>query len=300
MKQYNDLMRDILDNGVRSDDRTGVGTLSVFGRQLRFDLSKGFPAATTKRLAWKAVVGELLWFLEGNSDERRLAELTFGKPREELTDKKTIWTANAETQGRALGYECSSMHKELGPVYGVQWRDWLVPAGSLSKESSIDQIQILLDDLKNNPYSRRHILSAWNVGELPEMALPPCHVMSQFYVRDGKLSCLMFQRSLDAFLGGPFNIASYSLLTHMLARECGYEVGEFVYTIGDAHIYLNHIDQVKEQLSREPLQLSKLEIDPSFKLNHTINGFGFPLDTVEQIRLIGYQSHATIKAEMAV
>ena len=205
MKAYIDLLKHILENGDRREDRTNTGTISSFGHQLSFDLSEGFPAVTTKSLAWKGVVSELLWFLEGSSDERRLAEIRFNKKREELTDLSkfsTIWTDNADSQGKDLGYENTEVKKELGPVYGVQWREW----------DGKDQIKDLLEGLKNNPDSRRHILSAWNVGQIDKMALPPCHVMSQFYVNNGTISCHMYQRSADMFLGVPFNIASYALL----------------------------------------------------------------------------------------
>ena len=253
MKAYIDLLKHILENGDRKEDRTNTGTISSFGHQLSFDLSKGFPAVTTKSLAWKGVVSELLWFLEGSSDERRLAEIRFNKNREELTDLSkfsTIWTDNADNQGKNLGYVNTLMKKELGPVYGVQWRDW----------DGRDQIKELLQGLKNNPDSRRHILSAWNVGKIDKMALPPCHVMSQFYVNDGTISCHMYQRSADMFLGVPFNIASYALLLSIFGEILNLKPNKFVHSFGDAHIYLNSIDQVREQISREPFELPNISI----------------------------------------
>src|SRR6056300_870721 len=245
MKQYLDALQTILDQGEDVDDRTGVGTRTIFGYQMRFNLQDGFPAVTTKKLAWRSVVGELLWFLEGSTDERRLAEITFEKSREELTDKTTIWTANADKQGVDLGYRNDDLYKELGPVYGSQWRDF--------NGEGFDQIHYIIRQLTTDPDSRRIILSAWNPNELEDMALPPCHTLSQFKVINGKLSCQMYQRSADMFLGVPFNIASYSLLTHMLAQICGLEVGEFIWTGGDCHIYSNHMEQVKQQLEREPM-----------------------------------------------
>ena len=225
MKQYNDALKFILENGVKSEDRTGEGTLSYFGYQMRFDLQKGFPAVTTKKLAWKAVLSELLWFLEGSGDERRLAEILHGSrdARNEKGElKQTIWTANAEAQ---YWKPKAQFAGDLGRVYGVQWRSWKTGrkkwiSSSEAVDDSIDQIANLIHDLKTNPYSRRHILTAWNVAELDKMALPPCHTFAQFYVRNGKLSCQMYQRSADFFLGVPFNIASYSLLVHMIAQVC--------------------------------------------------------------------------------
>jgi len=303
MRQYLDAIRKIRDTGVDDTDRTGVGTRSLFGHQMRFDLREGFPAVTTKRLAWKAVTSELLWFLEGSDDERRLAEILHGKPREELIGKTTIWTANADTQGKALGYENTDLVKKLGPVYGVQWRgwsnvDWIdAPGHELGQykkiqQTKVDQISQLVHDLKTNPQSRRHILTAWNVGELNEMALPPCHCFAQFYVRANTLSCQLYQRSNDFFLGVPFNIASYALLTHMLAQVCGLNVGDLIHTSGDAHLYLNHMDQVEEQLSREPKALPKLWMNPLVK---NIDDF-----TMEDFKLIDYDPAASIKAPMAV
>lgn len=282
MKQYHNLLEDILENGEQKDDRTGVGTISVFGRQLRFNLQEGFPAITTKKLAWKACKGELLWFLEGSGDERRLAEITHGTKDGVVT----IWTPNA----LAPYWKDSAKFKgDLGRVYGVQWRNWQTPKNNIT----VDQITNLIHDLKNNPHSRRHILTAWNPGELDQMALPPCHVTSQFYVsKPGKLSCHMYQRSVDVFLGLPFNIASYALLTHMLAHVCDLDVGELIISTGDTHIYSNHIDQVKEQLSRTENPLPTLWLNPDIKY---IDSF-----TMDDVQLENYQSHGTIKAEMAV
>lgn len=298
--QYRILLQHILDsnkdNPIRND-RTGVGTLSVFGYQMRFDLKKGFPAQTTKKLAWKAVVGELLWFLEGSANERRLAELTYSKNHTELSDKKTIWTENANNQGKSLGYD----HGHLGPVYGVQWRYF---AGSNRDELVVftDQIENIINQIKNDPTSRRIILTAWNPSELVDMALPPCHIMSQFYVKDGKLSCMMTQRSCDVFLGLPFNIASYALLTHILARECDLGVDELIINLGDAHIYSNHFEQVEEVISRTPYELPELKINDKFELQDI---FPFTrlfnhLETNEMFTLENYTHHEAIKAKMAV
>ncbi len=250
--------------------------------QQRYDLSKGFPAVTTKKLAWKSVVSELLWFLEGSGDEHRLREILHGSRDSE---KSTIWTANAT----APYWQAKAKYEgDLGRVYGVQWRHWQRPF----MNSNIDQLSNLIDGIKKDPNGRRHILTAWNPGELDKMALPPCHIIAQFYVANGKLSCQMYQRSCDMFLGVPFNIASYSLLTHMIAQVCDLEVGEFVHTLGDAHIYSNHVEQVKEQLQREPLPAPQLRLNPDIK---DITKF-----TMQDIELINYQSHAAIKAEMAV
>jgi thymidylate synthase len=296
MKPYHDLLEHILENGVDVNDRTGVGTRSVFGHQMRFDLTAGFPAVTTKKLAWKAVVGELCWMLEGSTDERRLAELTYGKPRKDLVGKTTIWTANADNQGKSLGYVNYGFVKELGPVYGAQWRRFNYYNDPIAGE---DQITNILDQLKTNPDSRRIILSSWNAMVLHEMALPPCHYAAQFRVINDRLNCMMTMRSNDVFLGAPFNIASYALLTHILARECELDVGELVYSIGDAHIYHNHFDQVKEQLSRTEYSLPTLSIADDFDLNTGLT-VGFPLNTVDKFHLLNYNSHPTIKAEMAV
>jgi thymidylate synthase len=287
MKAYIDLLKYILENGDRKEDRTNTGTISSFGHQLSFDLSKGFPAVTTKSLAWKGVVSELLWFLEGSSDERRLAEIRFNKNREELTDLNkfsTIWTDNADNQGKNLGYENTEIKKELGPVYGVQWREW----------DGKDQIQDLLKSLKNNPDSRRHILSAWNVGKIDTMALPPCHVMSQFYVNEGTISCHMYQRSADMFLGVPFNIASYALLLSIFAEILDLRPKKFVHSFGDAHIYLNSIDQVKEQISRKPYDLPTLVIPDLNSLED------LSLCSINDFKLENYEHHPAIRAKMAI
>ena len=288
MKQYLDLLKDILENGESRDDRTETGVLSSFGHQLRFNLQDGFPAVTTKTLAWKGVVSELLWFLEGSDDERRLAEIRFQKSREELTDLETfstIWTDNADNQGVELGYTNSETVKKLGPIYGVQWRDW----------GGKDQIQELIDRLRSNPMGRRHILSAWNVEKIDEMALPPCHVMSQFYVStNGRLSCQMYQRSADMFLGVPFNIASYALLLSILANILNLEPGDFVHSFGDAHIYKNSIEQVKEQISREPKKLPSL-IMPNIDSIEDLETLA-----IDDFILDEYDSHPSIKAPMAI
>ena len=284
MKQYLDALQHIFDNGEEVSDRTGVGTKSVFGYQMRFDLDKGFPAVTTKRLAWRAVVGELLWFLEGSSDERRLAEITFEKPRRELIDKKTIWTANADKQAVDLGYRNDDLVKELGPVYGVQWRDF----------GGIDQIDNIINQIKHNSDSRRIILNAWNVTQINNMALPPCHTMSQFKVHNGKLSCQLYQRSADMFLGVPFNIASYSLLTYMLAQICELKVGNFIWTGGDCHIYQNHMDQVQEQIARKPHDMPHLLMPAFNNLNELL------ATKTSDYKLINYDPMPSIKAPMAV
>ena len=288
MKQYLELLEKILSEGSERQERTGIGTLSIFGAQLRFDLNEGFPAVTTKKLAWKGVVSELLWFIEGSDDERRLAEIRFGKDRAELADLakyKTIWTDNADHQGKNLGYENSEYKKLLGPIYGVQWRSW----------DKHDQLHHLIQNLKSNPMSRRHILSAWNVAEIENMALPPCHVMSQFYVdNQNRLSCHMYQRSADMFLGVPFNIASYALLTHILAKTCDLKVGDFVHTFGDAHIYLNCIEQVKEQIKRKPLPLPKLQM-PEIKTLEELQNV-----SVDDFVLHDYQHHEALTAPMAI
>ena len=299
MKQYHDLLQDILDNGELKDDRTGVGTYSVFGRHLRFDLRRGFPAITTKKLAWKAVCGELLWFIEGSGDERRLAEITHGNK----DGNTTIWTPNALAP---YWKPKAKFEGDLGRVYGVQWRHWQKYTeeknyGEAHKggerlavdKTEVDQLANLINGLKNDPTGRRHILSAWNVGELDQMALPPCHVMSQFDVtKHGELSCHMYQRSVDVFLGLPFNIASYALLTHMIAHVCDYTVKELIISTGDTHIYKNHVEQVKEQLSRRAFGMPALILNPDIKdiTKFTMNG----------IHLEGYESHGQIKAEMAV
>jgi thymidylate synthase len=290
MQQYKELLHDILDNGEIKDDRTGVGTHSVFGRHIRFDLRRGFPAITTKKLAWKACVGELLWFIEGSSDERRLAELTHGTSE----GKVTIWTPNAEAP---YWKPKAKFEGDLGRVYGVQWRHWKKykwsDQANIHEITEVDQLANLIKGLIEDPNGRRHILSAWNVSELDEMALPPCHVMSQFYVNKNKeLSCHMYQRSVDVYLGLPFNIASYALLTHLIAQVCDLKVGELIISTGDTHIYQNHLEQVNEQMSREPYELPTLWLNPEIK---DINNF-----KMDDIKLIDYQSHGQLKAPMAV
>lgn len=277
MKQYLDALKHIIDTGEESDDRTGVGTTSVFGYQMHFDLQEGFPAVTTKKLAWRSVVGELLWFLEGSTDERRLAEITHGTRD---TSKNTIWTANANKQGKDLGYNDG----ELGPVYGKQWRDF----------NGVDQVAWVLNEIKNNPDSRRIIMSAWNPPELPAMALPPCHTMAQFKVTNGKLNCQLYQRSADMFLGVPFNIASYSLLTHMFAQICELQVGKFVWTGGDCHIYRNHFRQVLEQVQRKPQDLPHLLMPAFNDIRELLN------TSTSDYKLINYNPMPSIKAPMAV
>ena len=291
MKDYDRVLMKILSTGTGRSDRTGVGTVATFGERMEFDLSEGFPAITTKKLAWKSVVSELLWFLEGSDDERRLAEIRYDKPRSELVGKKTIWTDNADKQGKELGYENNDQFKLLGPVYGVQWTSWY----NGQTDDYHNQIIELIDGIKNNPFSRRHILNAWNAGELEDMALPPCHVMSQFHIQDGELSCQMYQRSADMFLGMPFNIASYALLTHMIAAITGYDVGKLIIVVGDAHIYQNHFEQVHQQLLREHYDLPTL-IMP--KLGPTEVSI-LQTKTTDYI-LKDYNHHPTIKAEMAV
>lgn len=303
-QEYLNALQAVLDKGEIKEDRTGTGTISYFGMQQRYDLSKGFPAVTTKKLAWRSAVSELLWFIEGSGDERRLREILHG---DRDSEKGTIWSANAT----APYWQPKAQYEgDLGRVYGVQWRHWRKsneyssyatyqvnketgqPVASDNPEKHVDQLQQLIDGIKKDPNGRRHILSAWNPGELDKMALPPCHIIAQFYVANGKLSCQMYQRSCDMFLGVPFNIASYSLLTHMIAQVCDLDVGEFVHVLGDAHIYSNHIEQVKEQLQREPLPAPTLWLNPDVK---DITKF-----TMQDIKLINYQSHAAIKAEMAV
>ena len=263
MQAYLDLITDILNNGTDKRDRTGTGTRSVFGRQMRFDLSEGFPMVTTKKLHLRSIIIELLWFLSGDTNIKYLNE-----------NNVSIWDEWADEDGN------------LGPVYGYQWRSWP------SKNGDIDQITALVDRIKSSPDSRRHIVCAWNVGEIENMALPPCHCLFQFYVADNKLSCQLYQRSADVFLGVPFNIASYSLLTMMLAQVCGLEAGEFIHTFGDVHLYSNHFEQAQIQLSRETMPL------PEIELNHEVKDiFGF---TYEDFNLVNYTSHPTIKAPIAV
>src|SRR3954462_8317221 len=263
MKAYLDFMRHVRRNGARKDDRTGTGTLSVFGYQMRFDLAAGFPLVTTKRVHFKSIAYELLWFLRGETNTRFLRD-----------NGVTIWNEWADDQG------------ELGPVYGKQWRNWPTPDGR-----HIDQIAEVAKQLRTNPDSRRIIVSAWNVGELDQMKLMPCHAFFQFYVSSGKLSCQLYQRSADIFLGVPFNIASYALLTHMLAQQCDLEVGEFIWTGGDCHIYDNHIEQVTEQLSRSPYQF------PTLRLNKASSLFDYTFDDFE---IVGYQHHPALRAHVAV
>ena len=261
MKQYLDLLRDVMENGVDKMDRTGVGTRSVFGRQMRFDLNKGFPLLTTKKMHLKSIIYELLWFIKGDTNVKYLQD-----------HGVRIWNEWADENG------------DLGPIYGSQWRNW--------NGEGIDQLAQVIETLKHNPNDRRMIVSAWNVAKVPEMKLPPCHMMFQFYVANDKLSCMLYQRSCDMFLGVPFNIASYALLTMMMAQVCGLKLGEFVHTLGDTHIYHNHFEQVKEQLKRVPLALPQMKINPDIK---DINDFKF-----EDFELQNYQSYPPIKAQVAV
>lgn len=292
MKQYLDALQHIMDNGEEVSDRTGIGTYSVFGYQMQFNLQSGFPAVTTKKLAWRSVIGELLWFLEGSTDERRLAELTFSKNRSDLIGTKTIWTANADAQGVELGYTNDDLVKQLGPVYGHQWRHFDRADGE--NENKTDQIAWLINEILINPHSRRLILSAWNPNQINEMALPPCHTLAQFRVMNGKLSCQLYQRSADMFLGVPFNIASYSLLTHMIAQICNLKLGSFVWVGGDCHIYKNHSEQVTQQLKRKPQKLPNL-IMPLFRnLNELLK------TTPKDYILENYKPLESIKAPMAV
>ena len=264
MKQYQDLLRHIVENGTKKEDRTGTGTTSLFGHQMRFDLNEGFPCITTKKLHLRSIIIELLWFINGDTNVKYLQD-----------NKVKIWDEWADENG------------DLGPVYGHQWRHW--PDG---KGGTIDQIANLIDSLKNNPDSRRHLVSAWNVADVENMALPPCHTMFQFYVADNKLSCQLYQRSADTFLGVPFNIASYALLTMMIAQVCDLELGDFVHTFGDAHIYSNHMEQVELQLSREPRPLPKMKINPAVK-----DLFAF---TYEDFELTDYNPYPHIKGAVAV
>ncbi|MBK9401726.1 MAG: thymidylate synthase [Bacteroidetes bacterium] len=264
MKQYHDLLKHVLANGVKKEDRTGTGTISVFGYQLRCNLQEGFPLLTTKKLHTKSIIHELLWFLKGETNIRYLRE-----------NGVSIWDEWADEQGN------------LGPVYGKQWRSWPTPDGK-----NIDQITQLIDQIKKNPDSRRLLVSAWNVAEIPNMALPPCHIMFQFYVANGKLSCQLYQRSADLFLGVPFNIASYALLTHMVAQVCGLEAGDFIHTFGDVHIYSNHMEQVELQLSRTPVSLPTLKINPEVK---DIFSFKF-----EDFAIENYHPMPAIKAPVAI
>ena len=264
MRQYLDLMRDVRDNGIKKEDRTGTGTLSKFGHQMRFDLGQGFPVVTTKKLHLRSIIYELLWFLRGDSNIQYLKD-----------NGVSIWDEWADDNG------------DLGPVYGVQWRSWPTPDGG-----HIDQIAQIVDQIRNDPDSRRIMLSAWNVAEIDNMALPPCHCLFQFWVADGKLSCQLYQRSCDIFLGVPFNIASYSLLTHMLAQQADLNVGDFVWTGGDCHLYLNHLEQADEQLQREPLPLPRLAIK---RRPPSIFDYEF-----EDFEILNYEAHPHIKAAVAV
>jgi thymidylate synthase len=264
MEQYLDLMKYVNERGVRKGDRTGVGTVSVFGYQMRFDLSNGFPAVTTKKLHFRSIIHELLWFLQGDTNIDYLHD-----------NRVTIWDEWADENG------------DLGPIYGYQWRSWPTP-----DSGTIDQISQLLHQLKYNPDSRRHIVSAWNVADLSQMALPPCHCLFQFYVADGKLSCQLYQRSADIFLGVPFNIASYALLTMMIAQVTGYQPGDFVHTLGDAHLYVNHLEQAELQLSREPHPLPQMKLSPEIT---SLFDFRY-----EHFELVDYHSHPGISAPIAV
>ena len=264
MKQYLDLLQYILDNGIEKNDRTGVGTRSVFGYQMRFDLQKGFPLVTTKKLHLRSIIYELIWFIHGDTNIKFLHD-----------NNVSIWDEWADENG------------DLGPIYGKQWRRWEGKDGKV-----IDQLSWVINEIIKNPNSRRLIVSAWNVAEISEMKLPPCHVLFQFYVANNKLSCQLYQRSADVFLGVPFNIASYALLTHMIAQVTGLQVGEFIHTFGDVHLYLNHIQQAKLQLSREPFALPQLKLNPNVK---NIDDFKF-----EDIEILNYQAHPSIKADVAV
>lgn len=314
MEQYLQLCRTILNQGTGKEDRTGTGTKSVFGYQMRFDLSKGFPLMTTKKIAFRLVVSELLWFLKGDTNVQTLIKernhiwdewafekwiksedyqgpdmTNFGRRAANDASFKQVLDEQIKIFGKRIveDDEFARIYGDLGPVYGRQWRSW-----STSNGKSIDQIKNVIESIKNNPDSRRHIVTAWNPEEVDQMALPPCHTFFQFYVVNGTLSCQLYQRSADVFLGVPFNIASYALLTHLIAKECGLQSGEFIHTLGDAHIYSNHMDQVNEQLSREPLSLPEISISNE-------KSSIFDLETSD-IGLIGYDPHPRIKAPIAV
>jgi len=276
MKQYLQALKHCFENDIDTNSRSGK-VRKAFGYQMRFDLKEGFPALTTKNLAWKSVTSELLWFLEGSDDERRLAEILYEKNRDDLKEKNTIWTQNANSK---YWKDKAKFTGDVGRIYGVQWRDFL----------GVDQIKNLIEGIKNNPDSRRHILSAWNPSEINLMSLPPCHAFSQFFITNKKLSCQLYQRSCDMFLGVPFNIASYSLLVHLIARECDLQVNEFIHTIGDYHIYHEHFDQVEIQLKRKPRKLPQLKFIPKDIFAYKVNDF----------ELVDYNPHPTIKAKMNV
>ena len=276
MKQYLETLRFCLNEGTDVESRTGK-VRKAFGYQMRFDLNDGFPIITTKKIAWRSVVSELLWFIEGSNDERRLAEIHYGKDKSELLDKKTIWTKNADSDYWKIK---SKFEGDLGKIYGFQWRNF----------NGVDQISNLIKSLKSDQDGRRHILSAWNPSELEEMALPPCHILSQFYISNNRLSCQLYQRSCDMFLGVPFNISSYSLLTHILAKECELELGEFIHTLGDFHIYHEHLLQVEKQLTREIRNLPELKFDKKNIFSYSPNDF----------ELLDYDPHPTIQADMSV
>jgi len=305
MRQYLDLLQDIKTNGVKKNDRTGVGTISVFGRQLRFDLSEGFPAVTTKKLFMRGIIHELIWFLQGSSNIKYLVDndvhiwdewpykhylIEQGKEVPDSAGEEWAKGIKEFTEHIKSDEKFAKKYGELGPVYGYQWRNWPTPDGK-----HIDQIAKAIDTIKNNPDSRRIIVTAWNVADIDEMAkagLPPCHLLFQFYVSDGKLSCQMYQRSADTFLGVPFNIASYSLLTMMVAQVCGLKPGEFVHTFGDTHLYSNHLEQVDEQLSRRPKPLPRMRINPKIK---DIGAF-----SIDDFELLGYEPYPAIYAPIAV
>ncbi|WP_394121698.1 thymidylate synthase [Planococcus donghaensis] len=314
MKQYLDLCEHILHNGATKEDRTGTGTLSVFGHQMRFDLNEGFPLMTTKKTAFRLIVSELLWFIKGDTNVRSLLQdnnhiwdewafaqwvasdeyagpdmTDFGRRAQKDPEFEELYKMEMQGFQRKVieNPEFAEKYGDLGPVYGKQWRSWATTQGG-----TIDQLKNVIESIKKNPDSRRHLVTAWNPEFIDEMALPPCHIMFQFYVADGKLSCQLYQRSADVFLGVPFNIASYALLTHLIARECKLEVGDFVHTTGDTHLYSNHLEQVKEQLTREPKPL------PTLKINEDIESI-FDL-TLADITIEGYDPHPRIKAPVAV